>query len=44
MLRAAEQEGHAILWMLLTHARADHMSGSPRVEAKSGAKVEIGEP
>ena len=43
MLRAAAAEGYAIEWTLETHAHADHLSGSPYVKAKTGAKIGIGE-
>ena len=32
-----------IEWSLETHAHADHLSGSPYVKAKTGAKIGIGE-
>jgi glyoxylase-like metal-dependent hydrolase (beta-lactamase superfamily II) len=31
------------VWVLETHAHADHLSGAPYVKAKTGAKVGIGE-
>jgi glyoxylase-like metal-dependent hydrolase (beta-lactamase superfamily II) len=43
MLAAAEQAGYSVDWTLETHAHADHLSGSPYVKAKTGAKVGIGE-
>jgi glyoxylase-like metal-dependent hydrolase (beta-lactamase superfamily II) len=43
ILRAAEEAGHTIKWTLETHAHADHLSGSPYVKAKTGAKIGIGE-
>jgi glyoxylase-like metal-dependent hydrolase (beta-lactamase superfamily II) len=43
MLRAAEQAGFTIVWTLETHAHADHLSGSPYIKAKTGAKIGIGE-
>jgi glyoxylase-like metal-dependent hydrolase (beta-lactamase superfamily II) len=36
MLRVAAAEGYAIEWTLETHA--DHLSGSPYVKAKTGAR------
>ena len=33
----------AIVWTLETHAHADHLSGSPYIKAKTGAKIGIGE-
>jgi glyoxylase-like metal-dependent hydrolase (beta-lactamase superfamily II) len=43
ILRMAEAAGHKIVWTLETHAHADHLSGSPYVKAKTGAKIGIGE-
>jgi glyoxylase-like metal-dependent hydrolase (beta-lactamase superfamily II) len=43
MLRAARDEGLTIVWALETHAHADHLSGSPYIKAKTGAKIGIGE-
>lgn len=43
ILRAAEEAGYAIGWTLETHAHADHLSGSPYIKAKTGAKIGIGE-
>ena len=43
MLRVAEQQGYTIVWTLETHAHADHLSGSPYIKAKTGAKIGIGE-
>lgn len=43
ILEAAEKQGLAIVWTLETHAHADHLSGSPYVKAKTGAKIGIGE-
>jgi glyoxylase-like metal-dependent hydrolase (beta-lactamase superfamily II) len=43
ILRAAEEAGYRIAWTLETHAHADHLSGSPYVKAKTGAKIGIGE-
>ena len=40
---AAEEAGYSIEWSLETHAHADHLSGSPYVKAKTGAKIGIGE-
>lgn len=31
------------LWVLETHAHADHLSGAPYIKAKTGARVAIGE-
>src|SRR5262249_32030123 len=43
MLAAANAAGWRIAWPLETHAHADHLSGSPWVKAKTGAKIGIGE-
>ena len=43
MLRVADEQGYKIVWTLETHAHADHLSGSPYIKAKTGAKIGIGE-
>lgn len=43
MLRVAREQGLTIVWTLETHAHADHLSGSPYIKAKTGAKIGIGE-
>ncbi|HTG63151.1 MAG TPA: MBL fold metallo-hydrolase [Sphingomicrobium sp.] len=43
LLKAAEDEGIAIAWVLETHVHADHLSGAPLIKARTGAKVAIGE-
>ena len=43
ILRAAREQGFTVVWALETHAHADHLSGSPYVKAKTGAKIGIGE-
>ncbi len=43
ILRTAEEQGYRIVWTLETHAHADHLSGSPYIKAKTGAKIGIGE-
>jgi glyoxylase-like metal-dependent hydrolase (beta-lactamase superfamily II) len=43
ILAAARAAGYAIEWSLETHAHADHLSGSPYIKAKTGAKIGIGE-
>jgi glyoxylase-like metal-dependent hydrolase (beta-lactamase superfamily II) len=43
ILRMAEDAGYTIVWTLETHAHADHLSGSPYIKAKTGAKIGIGE-
>jgi glyoxylase-like metal-dependent hydrolase (beta-lactamase superfamily II) len=43
ILKAAKDAGYTIGWTLETHAHADHLSGSPYIKAKTGAKIGIGE-
>jgi len=43
VLRAAAEAGYAVAWSLETHAHADHLSGSPYVKSKTGAKIGIGD-
>jgi glyoxylase-like metal-dependent hydrolase (beta-lactamase superfamily II) len=43
ILAAAEDAGYTVEWSLETHAHADHLSGSPFVKAKTGARIGIGE-
>ena len=43
ILKAAAYAGFTIVWTLETHAHADHLSGSPYIKAKTGAKIGIGE-
>jgi glyoxylase-like metal-dependent hydrolase (beta-lactamase superfamily II) len=43
ILRVAKDAGFTIVWTLETHAHADHLSGSPYIKAKTGAKIGIGE-
>ncbi len=43
ILDVARQKGWEIVWTLETHAHADHLSGSPFIKAKTGAKIGIGE-
>ncbi|SFG78730.1 MBL fold metallo-hydrolase [Methylobacterium gossipiicola] len=43
MLKVATEEGYRVVWTLETHAHADHLSGSPYVKAKTGARIGIGE-
>ena len=42
ILAAAAEADLTIEWSLETHAHADHLSGSPYVKAKTGAKIGIG--
>ncbi len=43
ILAKAGDEGYRIVWSLETHAHADHLSGSPYIKAKTGARIGIGE-
>jgi glyoxylase-like metal-dependent hydrolase (beta-lactamase superfamily II) len=43
ILAAANAGGIKIVWVLETHAHADHLSGAPYIKLKTGAKVAIGE-
>lgn len=43
ILAEAAGLGLDIVWTLETHAHADHLSGSPYVQAKTGARIGIGE-
>lgn len=43
ILAAAEKEGLRIIWVLETHAHADHLSAAPYIKQKTGAPVGIGE-
>jgi glyoxylase-like metal-dependent hydrolase (beta-lactamase superfamily II) len=43
VLAAAGEAGYTVEWSLETHAHADHLSGSPYVKAKTGARIGIGE-
>jgi glyoxylase-like metal-dependent hydrolase (beta-lactamase superfamily II) len=43
MLATAAREGYRLVWTLETHAHADHLSGSPYIKAKTGARIGIGE-
>ena len=43
IVTAARAAGYTVEWSLETHAHADHLSGSPYVKAKTGAKIGIGE-
>ncbi|MGE0565222.1 MAG: MBL fold metallo-hydrolase [Pseudolabrys sp.] len=43
ILAAAAKEGVRIVWVLETHAHADHLSGAPYIKLKTGARVGIGE-
>ncbi len=43
VLAKAQEEGYRITWTLETHAHADHLSGSPLIKARTGARIGIGE-
>lgn len=43
LLKAADDEGVAIEWVLETHIHADHLSGAPLIKARTGARIAIGE-
>jgi glyoxylase-like metal-dependent hydrolase (beta-lactamase superfamily II) len=43
LLAAANEQELAIDWTIETHAHADHLSGSPYIKARTGAKIGIGE-
>jgi glyoxylase-like metal-dependent hydrolase (beta-lactamase superfamily II) len=43
ILAAAGEAGAAIEWSLETHAHADHLSASPYIKARTGARIAIGE-
>lgn len=43
LLAAAAEEGVRIVWVLETHAHADHLSSAPYIKAKTQAKIGIGE-
>jgi glyoxylase-like metal-dependent hydrolase (beta-lactamase superfamily II) len=43
VLRAAEEEGVQVEWVLETHAHADHLTAAPYLKLRTGAKVGIGE-
>lgn len=43
VLAKGKQMGLSIIWSLETHAHADHLSGSPLIKARTGARIGIGE-
>ncbi|MCS3725314.1 MBL fold metallo-hydrolase [Bradyrhizobium betae] len=43
ILHTAEEAGYRVIWVLETHAHADHLSGAPYIKAKTGARIGIGE-
>ncbi|MFG1409958.1 MBL fold metallo-hydrolase [Xanthobacter sp. VTT E-85241] len=42
VLEAAARQGYRITWTLETHVHADHLSGSPFIKARTGARIGIG--
>ena len=43
ILALAKAQGLEIVWVLETHAHADHLSAAPYIKLKTGARVGIGE-
>ncbi len=43
ILRAAEEEGARLAWVLETHVHADHLTAAPYIKARTGARIGIGE-
>ncbi|MDR2334007.1 MAG: MBL fold metallo-hydrolase [Burkholderiaceae bacterium] len=43
VLAAAEAQALEVVWILETHAHADHLSAAPYLKARTGARVAIGE-
>ena len=43
ILATAKEEGVTIVWVLETHAHADHLTAAPYVKARTGATIGIGE-
>jgi len=41
IVKAAEAASYDVIWSLETHAHADHLSGSPYIKAKTGARIGI---
>jgi glyoxylase-like metal-dependent hydrolase (beta-lactamase superfamily II) len=42
ILAAADEAGLAVLWILETHAHADHLSAADHLKRRTGAKVAVG--
>ncbi|SHI69822.1 Glyoxylase, beta-lactamase superfamily II [Roseomonas rosea] len=42
MLRAAEEKGLRLEWVLETHAHADHLTAAPYIKHRTGAPIGIG--
>lgn len=43
ILKAAQDKGYTVVWVLETHVHADHLSAAPYIKVKTGAKIGIGE-
>ena len=43
ILTSATKQNFDIIYVVETHAHADHLSGAPYIKAKTGAKIAIGE-
>jgi len=43
ILDDAKAQGLEIVWVLETHAHADHLTAAPYIKAKTGARIAIGE-
>lgn len=43
ILDAAKEDGVAVEWVLETHVHADHLTASPWIKRKTGARIGIGE-
>ncbi|HEY5808949.1 MAG TPA: MBL fold metallo-hydrolase [Povalibacter sp.] len=43
ILATAAQEGLTVIWILETHAHADHLSAAPYLKHETGARIGIGE-
>ncbi|MFG1397823.1 MBL fold metallo-hydrolase [Roseixanthobacter pseudopolyaromaticivorans] len=42
VLEAVARHGYRVVWTIETHVHADHLSGSPFIKAKTGARIGIG--
>ena len=43
ILQAAAEAGITLRWVLETHVHADHLTASPYIKARTGARIGIGE-